>query len=370
MSGKAWGRSCLLTALLFCVVPSRSAQAFDIIIDYFYDERGGNFFGDPARRTALEAAVSVYEDLISDRLTAINPSFGTNTWSATFNNPATGLDQSSSNLRVPADSLIVYAGGYVLPNGSIGVGGPGGWSASGTNNWLDIVSERGQTNAFGENATDFAPWGGAITFNSETNWHFEMDSLPSQGESDFYSVALHELGHLLGLGTANSWNNLRNNSGQFTGFYSRTEYGGNIPMDGPGHWRDGIRSISIETGLEQEVALDPSIFVGSRKHLTELDVAGLKDVGWVVTIPRTLVGDANGDGRVDLADFQALKDGFGSGVRREQGDLNDDKVVDLNDFNLLKSNFGAGAAVAPEPATWTLLACGAGLLALSRLRIR
>ncbi|MFO0897485.1 MAG: Ig-like domain-containing protein [Pirellulales bacterium] len=53
-----------------------------------------------------------------------------------------------------------------------------------------------------------------------------------------------------------------------------------------------------------------------------------------------LVGDANGDGRVDLTDFGLLKANFGSGTTRAKGDFNGDQKVDLTDFGILKQNFG------------------------------
>jgi hypothetical protein len=37
------------------------------------------------------------------------------------------------------------------------------------------------------------------------------------------------------------------------------------------------------TYLGQEVALDPSIAAGQRKHFTALDYAAMKDIGWQVS---------------------------------------------------------------------------------------
>lgn len=55
----------------------------------------------------------------------------------------------------------------------------------------------------------------------------------------------------------------------------------------------------------------------------------------------TCLGDINGDGVTDLADFNILAINFGStNATRQQGDLNDDSVVDLADFNILAIDFG------------------------------
>jgi hypothetical protein len=54
-----------------------------------------------------------------------------------------------------------------------------------------------------------------------------------------------------------------------------------------------------------------------------------------------LRGDANGDGRVNLQDFNILAANFGQGPRDyTQGDFNYDSIVNLNDFNVLAARFG------------------------------
>jgi hypothetical protein len=54
-----------------------------------------------------------------------------------------------------------------------------------------------------------------------------------------------------------------------------------------------------------------------------------------------LRGDANGDGRVNLTDFNILAQNFGQSPRDfTQGDFNYDNAVTLTDFNLLAARFG------------------------------
>ncbi len=54
-----------------------------------------------------------------------------------------------------------------------------------------------------------------------------------------------------------------------------------------------------------------------------------------------LNGDANRDGRVNLADFNILAANFGQNPRNFfQGDFNYDTIVNLSDFNILASRFG------------------------------
>ena len=110
-----------------------------------------------------------------------------------------------------------------------GEGGPGAWSASGSSAWLDLVRGRGEPGALAATATDVAPWGGQLRFDATgTRWHFGADATGlAATQTDFHSVALHELGHLLGLGTSESWNrHVDTSSGTFRGPASVAAHGG------------------------------------------------------------------------------------------------------------------------------------------------
>jgi hypothetical protein len=95
-------------------------------------------------------------------------------------------------------------------------------------------------------------------------------------------------------------------------------------------------------------------------------------VGMLVNPPVQIAlvpGDTDGDGDVDLLDFNTLKDNFGTMGGVDKGDFNDDGNVTLEDFNILKDNFGAGAAAVPEPATW-ILGCLSFVAMLGYARFR
>jgi hypothetical protein len=83
-------------------------------------------------------------------------------------------------------------------------------------------------------------------------------------------------------------------------------------------------------------------------------------------------GDGDGDGDVDLVDFTALKDIFGttegSPEFNANYDFDDSGDIGLPDFNVLKDNFGAQGEVVPEPGTWALMLLGlAGFLGRARI---
>lgn len=73
----------------------------------------------------------------------------------------------------------------------------------------------------------------------------------------------------------------------FTGENSVAEFGGNVPLSGSSHFREGTEDDG------NEVAMDPSILVGTRKLFTALDDAALADIGWELNGTE---GGGGGDG--------------------------------------------------------------------------
>jgi hypothetical protein len=95
---------------------------------------------------------------------------------------------------------------------------------------------------------------------------------------------------------------------------------------------------------------------------------GTVEYGEIPVIEPTPPADFNGDGEVNLIDFNTLKDNFGlMPATKAQGDANGDGNIDLVDFNILKDSFGqGGSASVPEPSS--LLLAALGLLAIPAAR--
>ncbi len=363
MSARA--SSCIPLLLAALSLPVSGA---DIVLDYSYDTTG--FFNDPQRREALDQAVATFARL-ADPLAPVQPT-GSNSWTISFFNPSGDGSLEVPNPVIRQDEFRVYVGAEPMLS-SAARGGTGGYSASGSGSWLDTIRWRGQQ----QDSRNFVGWGGSMSFNPAKTWAFGLDSPVPSGHLDFYSVAIHELAHVLGFGTSDAWDALIGLSPEgdpyFTGSGSVELYGSAVPLQtGGGHWISGTPSVYGPQA--QETAMDPEIFIGSRKHFTDLDFAGLFDIGW----QEAMQGDLTGDGVIDEADLAALKAGYTDEgtILWADGDLDNDLDVDFADYVLLAKRFGRQttysgfdpptAPPVPEPSSLALLAFGGAWLARRR----
>jgi hypothetical protein len=242
----------------------RLAPALNILFDYSLDANG--FFNDPSHRAALERAAAQYETRLDTPLAAVTAG-GNNTWQAVFFNPATGAEVRLDNPATPAQTLTVYAGARNIGGNEAGVGGPGGYWASGTRAFQQTVATRG--------VTGFSTWGGSLAFDTGTNWYFGTDPTGRTfNQVDFESVATHELAHVLGFGTATQFAAL-SATGAFVGSHAEALGGGSVPLDGAHeHFAQGTRSNG------HAVAMQPMLDPNGRVSFSELDIAALLDIGW------------------------------------------------------------------------------------------
>lgn len=237
---------------------AREVPAILIQVDYSYDT--GFFANNPQARATMERVAAELGNSLDANLAAIAPSGG-NTWVATFPDPTTGAMQSISNPTIGANTIRVYVGARPLGGNEAGYAYTAGYSASGTPSWTGTVETR--------NWGGFAPWGGSIAFDSAQPWYYgESASGLGAKQLDFYSVALHELGHVLGIGTSRQWQNL-SQGGTFRGSNAAAVNGGPVPLTGDGlHWAGNHAS------------LESTLPLGEREGWSALDAAALRDLGW------------------------------------------------------------------------------------------
>jgi hypothetical protein len=263
--------------LLLEQLEARDVPSVTFQFDYSLDTN--NFFNTQAKKDLLVLAGQLITARLQDSLAAITPSGGNN-WNAQTTNPATGNNISLGNIAVPADTIIVYAGGRNLALGEVGEGGGYGYTANGDQTFLDTVAARGQAGALlpAAQQTDYGPPISQVCFDTfGTNWFFGTTTTGiSASQTDFMSVAEHELGHVLGLGVADSWFHLVSGN-NFVGAAAEAVNGGPVPLSSTlDHWNQN----DLSDG--QAPTMVPVLQDGQRHFFTDLDYAGLQDVGWQV----------------------------------------------------------------------------------------
>jgi len=303
-----------LLTLLWLLSPAASA----LTIDLRYDLDTTGFFNQPGAKEALRTAADFYEELIVDQLGAIDRTqYGNGTWTPTYSHPVTGAQTAvpgHANMLVPANTLIIFAGAAALPAGMAANAGPGGVSglspeASGSGfPWANRVYNRGEPGAiklvqsgasltFTSNPVDFAPWGGAMFFNSSmANWNFSTTSATGTSGPDALSVALHEIAHILGVGIwlpQCSWKTLTP-AGPFLGILASQSYG-TLPLTDYAHLFPGTNSRALGVFGRTHGTLTTSLMVANLQHSnnfyvpTDVDLAILHDIGWEIETPSPMV---------------------------------------------------------------------------------
>lgn len=313
--------SCLLTT-------SQFAAAVTINVDYRYDIATTDYFSNPAnacQKTALEAAATRWSNVLAaSNLTAASindsndgrigfthPGLG-GSWqvSGALNAGSDALDSfgSADEYRVinwAADEWILYPGARAL--GSAGVGGTG----TGLNFSSVYTDPNSHTNRnFGgfsvaAGSNNLPTWGGVISFNTGSSWNCN---------GDFYSIALHEIGHALGLSADWAPNTANITGSDYTGpmtlMAANMDNGTSVtslPLVSSTnlHWLDNGSmqnnpvatqsfifapgspdySNTVGAGVLQDLLMEPTAnFFNppTRIELTNVDVASAKDMGWVV----------------------------------------------------------------------------------------
>ncbi|MDZ4658864.1 MAG: PEP-CTERM sorting domain-containing protein [Bythopirellula sp.] len=379
---------------------------------------------DPAARDAIDEAAADISAAITSNLSAINTDLysgingnatATFNWSYSYSNPLTGGSVTIDTATIPANTVTMYVGARSILGSTLGVGGPGGagFSLSGTystpNQWpgaVDIGESQSELaykrgggpvigtlegtsvaeGFVGTYSIDFGIAYGSLSLDWDGNnngakdndtdlnnyWHFNHTTSVGAGKNDLYSVALHEMLHALGIGASDSWDDLVSGT-TWDGSNASTLYGSGNGLINPAgdHIASGIMSTSILDGSPQEVVMDPSITQGTRKRLTALDLAFLRDIGYATIIPTPSFSpaDFNEDADVDSGDLATWQTAYGLNAN---GDTNNDGDSDGRDFLLWQREytgslpFTATVAV-PEPSAFLLLlASGVTLLGYRR----
>lgn len=278
---------------LGAAISASNVSAITIEFDYSYDTNG---FYTPERQALMNIAASFYSGF-SDQLTVIAPK-ADDTWSVRINPSLFSV--TLTDVSIAANTIKIYAGASFSGPGVLGMAGTGTrLTASGSSDFEDSVLSRGQLNTTGSDASDYGVWGGSIWINTNNSWYFgEAEAGLMPGHPDFLTTITHEIGHILGIGEADSWFSQIDDDGFFSGVASVAEHGSVVELGSFGsHWAEG--TMSFRDGIAQETMMDPSTPAGIRQLPTALDYAGFEDIGWQVTpvpVPASLWLFASGLG--------------------------------------------------------------------------
>lgn len=318
--------SLLLSIFLFAGRPAHAA--LDIVLDF--DTFPNQFFAPgivtdgvdgQTRRDVVERAARQWEVRIGDTLDAIDVS-EVGPWTGQLYNPNANNASvvNVQNLSLAEGQVIIFVGAANL----------GGTLGQATYNWIlsasspeayESITRRGETgiiNGFsfdfgGINGddTDFAPWGGMMRYNPnpvvaaapsiDLRWYYggSIADIPDDTATtryyDFYSVVMHEIGHVLGFGTSDSFrkyigppNATSSGRNVFLGPRASLVNGQSNPELEGAQNTEYYRFIESEPhyvyGLQadttQRVLMGAATPSGTRKGLTHLDVMAMVDIGW------------------------------------------------------------------------------------------
>lgn len=310
---------CFALAFIVLCVPSHA-----ISIKLVYQDPLDPFFTADAKST-LDKASSDVSYAVTTVLNALTQNVyngvnGATTaqadWYLRYTNPLDGSTNITINtFNFLQSEFTIFVGNRTLGGSTLGVGGPSGagFTLSGSgyeNEWigaienLEMDSNTGMvrggpvlgtilgSSKFGNTTADYGMnYGyavGTLAFDDTKAWNFDYNETSFVGLNDLYSVAIHEMLHTIGFGIGKTWNEQANGTDwNGSSVFNVLGTGTNVLYSDGHHIAEGLTGTPLidgiwQIGTQQEAAMDPNLTVGTRKYITDLDLAFLQDMGWEV----------------------------------------------------------------------------------------
>ena len=259
-------RSIILSAALAL---GSALPSYGISIIWNYDYDTSEFFTEE-RRLVLAKAAERFNHVSIASPDLPHPTEEGDYWNWEIVDPVTGdpIDSIPGNLQ--AGTLTIYVGAANLGGTVLGRGGPLGSDAYATDEWIDVLESLSTPEVF-------KPYAGilSITNSSAYTWYSGLSDAIPNGEVDLYSVVLHELGHIFGIGTSQAWY-ADISGGYFVGEHVTALVGEGlqVSLDGA-HFENGVWN-----GVP--LLMNSGIVSGQRYDWSALEDAVLMDLGYVV----------------------------------------------------------------------------------------
>ena len=322
-----------LIATALIAVTAASAHAA-IVIDY---SSTTNSFFNPATtngaaaRAAVERAatdvsaaldLSGLQALTLGQPTQFTASVNGSTFNYNYNPRYSNPDNDAATPftgSLAQGEIRVFVGARDLNPPTLGMGGPGSFTSSSGGSFFNgndfaaaaaqVAADAGAALSRGGGpvifATGFSGNAGGVPYNESFNvgagignlwfddnaaWTFDHTAPVASNTNDLYSVALHEILHSIGFGASDSWDSMvvdldgDSVADDWAGASVQAELGTGLDLIEPGHIASNLMSTVIGTTTPQEALMDPTLTTGTRKFLTNLDIAFLEDMGYVSAV--------------------------------------------------------------------------------------
>lgn len=237
-----------------------------IAFDYRFDTFG--FFSDPVRKQSLEAAAAIWSKLLKDQFAKVPKG----TYAIT-RNPEKYLDPAAPvTLDADIEGILVFVGSSKFTEAAHARAS----STAGVSQVADPALAQALRARY--DGADHEPWTGWIAFNRDRDFHFDASpkangTVPA-GKIDFVSVALHEIGHVLGIGVSKAWDAYVDGT-NWTGPKAKAVFGGPVPLSADkGHVPTNML---FDGGA---ILMDNGSAAGERTFPSPLDLAMLADIGY------------------------------------------------------------------------------------------